>query len=412
MRQSSPIYLQPTFLAKEKIKEKLVYTSAAVYRILNYDNIGLSYNDTSHRLYRSVVLSYPENKIVCFSPPKTHDISVFVKSHPLELDTLALHADEIHVNEIVEGVMINVFYDPRIALWEISTKSGVSGKYSYAARGPRAPVQQEKPPTFLQLFLDALRVPDAESLGEVALFHELPKEMCYSFVLQHPKNKICTSVSEPAVYLVAVYEVTNPTENAPSYVQLVHPHVYQKWNVFQSSTSPIRFPKEVDTKQTLREIICGEISIHRNADSRGIMITDVTSGNMYAIQNVEYMKAFRYRNARDDLFYTFLCFLRLGKVYDYLAYYPVDKKAFLRFSARWNEFVENIYTSYVTKYVYRRPTVIHERYNRHIYKLHHDVYLPSLRCDNTKTKITRAVIRDYMLGYEPSVVLAAMTCPP
>jgi len=417
MRQSSPIYLQPTTLSKDKIKEKLVYTSNAVYRILNYDTVGLSYNDTSHRLYRSVILSYPENEIVCFSPPKTHDVSEFMKTHSLALDTLALdtlalHAEDIHVNELVEGVMINVFYDTRIALWEISTKSAVSGKYSYAAKRSRALPLQENPPTFLQLFLDALRVPDADSLDEVALFRELPKEMCYSFVLQHPKNKICSSVSEPAVYLVAVYRITNPTltETEPSYVQLIHPRVYQNWHVFQTSTNPIRFPNEVDTTQTLHEIVCREISIHRTTDSRGIMITDVTSGNMYAIQNVEYMKAFRYRNARDDLFfYKYICFLRLGKVSDYLAYYPVDKKAFLRFSARWNEFVENIYTSYVTKYVFKRPMAIHERYNRHIYKLHHDVYLPSLRCDNKTQKITRAVIRDYMLGYEPRVVLEAMT---
>ena len=407
MRQSSPIYLQPTSLSKDKIKEKLVYTSNAVYRILNYDTVGLSYNDTSHRVYRSVILSYPENEIVCFSPPKTHDISEFVKSHPLALD-----APDIHVNEIVEGVMINLFYDTRVCAWEISTKSAVSGKYSYKAK---AHMETESQPTFLQLFLDTLRVPDAVSLEEVALFHELPKEMCYSFVLQHPKNKICASVSEPAVYLVAVYRLTNltPAENEPSYVQLIHPHVYQNWNVFQTSTNPIRFPNEVDTTQTLHEIICREMSIHRTTDSRGIMITDVTSGNMYAIQNAEYMKAFRCRNTRDDsFFYKYICFLRLGKVSDYLAYYPVDKKAFHRFSARWNEFVENIYTSYVTKYVFKRPMVIHERYNRHIYKLHHDVYLPSLRADNTTQKITRAVIRDYMLGYEPSVVLAAMTWPP
>lgn len=37
----------------------------------------------------------------------------------------------------------------------------------------------------------------------------LNKQFCYSFVLQHPYNRIVAPISNPQLYLVAVYQIIN-----------------------------------------------------------------------------------------------------------------------------------------------------------------------------------------------------------
>jgi len=396
--QSDPIYLNINAISKDKINEKIVYSEYGVYSILNYGKVGLCYNDISNSLYRSVILSCPEKKIVCYSPPKTKDISMFLKDHPLLFDS-----PRLWVNEIVEGVMINLFYDSRIDRWEISTKSGVSGLYSYN-KDKLSYKKVNYKETFLGLFLEALRASDKDTLNTLELVKHLPKNMCYSFVLQHPKNKICLDIKEPSVYLVAVYLLENP-DNEPSAVKLISPEHYKQWHIFQNSSSVICFPNQINKEKTVNDIICEEMSIQRYVTNRGVMITDLKTGDMYEIQNIEYLKRFKRRNQHSDLLYKFLCILRMDKLKDYLSFYPLDKKAFRRFSLQFGELVSNVYSSYVMKYVVKKPTHIKTAYFKHIYKLHYDIYLPSLRRDKEKKKITMGLVRDYFMSYEPHVLI-------
>ena len=395
VRQSEPIYLNLNAISKDKINEKIVYSEYAVYNILNYEKLGLSYNDVSTSLYRSVITSCPEKKILCYSPPKTKDVSMFMKSTPLLFNDPCLL-----INEIVEGVMINLFYDSRISRWEISTKSGVSGLYSYNKDKILTKNLTSKD-NFLHLFLDALRV---ETLNDIELVKHLPKDMCYSFVLQHPKNKICLDIKEPAVFLVAVYLIKNPI-NEPSYVKLISPESYKNWHIFQNMFNVIRFPNQVDQLKNLNDIICEEMSIQRAVNNRGVMITNLKTGEMYEVPNIEYLKLFKRRNPHNDLLYKYLCILRLNKVNEYLTFYPHDKKAFRRYSVQFEELVVNVYNSYIIKYVVKKHTYIKNIYYKHIYKLHYDIYLPSLRRDKEKRKITMNEVRNYFMKYEPHILM-------
>lgn len=401
---SGPISIDTTTFSKDKINEKIVYSDYAVYSILNYGNLGLSYNDVSNSLYRSVVLSCPERRLLCFSPPKTHDVSEFIKKCPL-----LFGEPDLLINEIVEGVMINLFYEPRSSMWEISTKSGVSGRYSYGIDR-----KTNERPTFLKLFLDTLHASKSDDLNDLELVKHLPKDMCYSFILQHPKNKICLDLSEPALYLAAVYLIEHADK---ARVRLINPRYYKKWPIFQYT--PIRFPEEIDPNKSLNDIVCQEMSIQRNIKNRGVMITRLNTGEMFQIQNIEYLKLFKRRNAHHDLLYKYLCFLHIGKISEYLSFYPLEKKAFRRHAAQFNDFITNVYDSYVLKYVLKKNVRIKETYYKHIYKLHYDVYIPSLKRDvrngpgkgTEKQKITLNVVREYFMKQEPHVLAGNLRSP-
>ena len=60
--------------------------------------------------------------------------------------------------------------------------------------------------TFRYLFLDAINDQQLE-------FEQLDKNYCYSFVLQHPENKIVVPLTEKKIILTNVYEINNSGEN-------------------------------------------------------------------------------------------------------------------------------------------------------------------------------------------------------
>jgi hypothetical protein len=125
---------------------------------------------------RSVI--YKDDKLVCFSPPKSMSYENFHTQFRIE---------DVILEEFVDGVMINVFYDDG---WKLATKSVVGATCTF-----------ESKTTFAEMFADCL---NAEQLT----YDMLNTNYCYSFVMQHPKNVIILTIGQPKLWLVAVYEIT------------------------------------------------------------------------------------------------------------------------------------------------------------------------------------------------------------
>ena len=171
-------------------------TNNSVYKVIRYDKNFLCVDlIPSYGLCRSVILN-SFNQVVGFAPPKSIHAETFIKKYP-ECE----HYGQIEAQEFVEGTMINVFFDSTIGVtgsWEISTRNTVGATSSfYKAAGSK---------TFRQMFMEAA----AESKLDI---NKLEKELCYSFVLQHPENRIVVPFSKPDLYLVGVYKINNKPDN-------------------------------------------------------------------------------------------------------------------------------------------------------------------------------------------------------
>ena len=98
--------------------------------------------------------------------------------------------------------MINVFFDKNVGLlgsWEISTRNIVGAICNFYK-------SSNSNKTFRQMFIEAAMVCNLD-------INNLDKELSYSFVLQHPENKIVIPFSKPDLYLVAVYKIYNGLNN-------------------------------------------------------------------------------------------------------------------------------------------------------------------------------------------------------
>ena len=149
--------------------------------ILCYDKESLHFaNIQTLGLFRSVITD--GEKILSFSPPKSVPFDMFAS-------TMNDAASDLVSMEFCEGTMINLFFNPLVNDWEIATKGTI---------GARCKFYQHHPDTFRFLFLDAMNKMGLE-------FTYFSKDTSYSFVLQHPSNRIVVPFTEPRLQLVNSY---------------------------------------------------------------------------------------------------------------------------------------------------------------------------------------------------------------
>jgi hypothetical protein len=373
----------------DKVLRKYIYTEDAGYFVLNnyrkYIHKYFSAEEQDLSMYRSVVVSNPENKILCFSSPKSMIFPNFIRlyaNYPIE---------KMIINDIIEGVMINLFYDPRLSKWEIATKSGVTGKYQFHNT-------KTKRKTFRRMFLDIFRCGKDEDIKDIAYLENLPKNYCYSFVMQHKENPIISPVEISKLYLVAIYAIED--DNRAIYIPAT---VYEDWCMFKSIRGIVDFPKR-HTIKDYYEIKEKMGSIHNDASFMGVMITNNSTGERAAIYNKTYVDFKDSIKNDPQTQYQYLCICRTNKINSFIAYFPWHKKHIHDFYAIYNDLITNVHKSYVDHYIKKSGTEISLKYWPHIYKLHHEIYLPSLSVSHNIV-IKRPIVKYYFDKMEPRELL-------
>jgi hypothetical protein len=384
------------------INAKSVQTKRATYKMLYYDTKYVCTNDTITQLYRSLVLSPEQNHLLSFSPPKSMDIDEFIKKNP-KMDS------KIWANEFVEGTMINLFYDERIQSWEISTKGSVGGNYWFYRTDYTnlhyVDKTAAKQSTFREMFLDVFRCRDRD-VNEIAFLENLPKYYSYSFVLQHSENHIVLPIKEAKLYLVAVYEISETRATG------IPPCIYEEWDCFFNIRGIIDFPERYNhnnDNMSYEMIRANHCSIQSRYDKVGVMFTNMETGTRASMKNPVYDEVKKLRGNNPNLQYQYLCLLRIGKINDFLKYFPMYKRQFNRFQCEIADFITNVHKSYISQYIHKKNMVpISKKYHVHIWRLHHQIYLPSLSQElnkGSKRIITRYAVKQYFDEMEPRSML-------
>ena len=160
------------------------------YAIVKYDKQKLTPGlINTFGLFRSVILN-SNGEFLSFSPPKSIPYEEFIKKYPKK-------DENIIIEEFVEGTMINVFWNKNVGTtgeWVISTRSNVGGQTSF--------YKSSNTKTFNTMFFEALNEIDFK-------LEQLNPLYCYSFVLQHPENRIVIKFDKPQLYLIGIYYIDN-----------------------------------------------------------------------------------------------------------------------------------------------------------------------------------------------------------
>ena len=394
-------------------------TPSGTFYILKYDRAKLkdSEYETVGR-FRSVVFD-SKGEICCIAPPKMLKLTDEMKSWPVNSEGGHLTAEEL-----VEGMMVNLFYYKGTEKWYVSTKSSV-GEVSFdhiqeamAVEATTAAGATEG--TYQKLNIQEIlrrRICDILSVLPGGL-EAVPKQYCYSFVLQHPKNQIVNVITVPRLYLVAVYEIVRPEGEAAVEVEVAGAAgvsaIRLERDIFSCSFGGTvsRMPSDLTCVADATDAaVSATITPHtvedycrmygsaetRSVSLPGVVFHDRDTGFCYKQRNPKYESVKKRKGMEQKLIAQYLQLRKDRAIDEYLKYHPQHSRVFNTFRERLHEYTLRLYDAYIEHYVKKNAKPLKE-YDRelktHMYKLHYDVFLATMK--EAGTFVTKHTVINYV----------------
>jgi hypothetical protein len=317
--------------------------------------------------YRSVIIN-EAGAVVGFAPPKSIAAETFMATHPIVNENMI-------AEEFVEGTMLNVFFNAGV--WEVATKQTIGANVRFYTNNVD---------TFYTMFLDAM-----QSTG--LTLEMLDKKNSYSFVLQHPKNRIVVPFQNATLYLVAVYQITLVEET----------NMYDIVNVDPSSqvASCVKSPTIYNGWKSYEDFIQRYASINTPYQCLGFIMRDPLTGERAKIRTPVYERVRRLRGNQPKLMYHYLCLRKQGEVGEFLNYFPEHKSAFSMYRNQMHAFTQNIFQYYIQCYM-KKANPLSEfppQYRPHMFNLH-KTYIDVLK--EQHQHITKTAVIAYVNSLHPS----------
>lgn len=321
---------------------------------------------------RSLIFT-TDGEMISFTPPKS------VASSMLETPVF---------EEFVEGTMMSVFYHPTMKTWEIATRSIIGGRNHFYKDTDR----NSNTATFRKMFLDAMTDSKLE-------FEMLSQDYCYTFVVQHPQNRVVVPFSETALYLVGMYRIYNDSD-----VYRIEEMDLQTCN--EPFMKRIRLPQRYEgTMDEIHEKYASEATAYSVV---GVMMRDDVRRSK--MRNPVYERIRRLRGNQPKQQYQYLALRKEGRIREYLKAYPEMRKLCAIWRSQIHSFTNHLHSSYLNVFVFHKTPIqqISYEYRPHVIALH-EKYVHELKSNNEK--ITKTVVMNYVNNLPVPRLMFCMNAP-
>jgi hypothetical protein len=342
------------------------------YKLIKYNKTNLcNDSDSTFGLCRSIIAN-DDDKIICFSPPKSINPETFMQKYPT-LD------NNFIVEEFVEGTMINLFYNKDT--WEISTKSVIGANTRF--------FKTQNNMNFRKMFFEAF--------NKCGLTYDiLNQDYCYSFVLQHPLNRIVVPFIEPSLKLVGVYHIETNVDG-DIIVNLIDKYVYWMLNL---NSSQVQLNDIYETQQY--DLLTQKYASNDTQyNVLGFIVYNKLTGERMKVRNPKYEKIKALRGNQTKLQFQYLSLRTQGNVKEYLKFFPENKRDFSKFRDDVHQFTSTLYTNYRSCYVKKEKPLneFESQFKTHMYHIH-QIFLTKLK--NEHKYITINSVVEYVNSLKPN----------
>ena len=386
--------------------------SSGTFYTLKYDRAKLTEEQYSTiGRFRSVVFD-KDGRVCCVAPSKMLKITDDIMKQPVNSVAGTLTAEEF-----IEGIMANLFWYEEAGAgagagrWLIATKScvnEVSFDHIIEAQGEAAISADTNPisgSTFQKLSVQEVlrrRICEVLSLLPGGL-DSIPKQYCYSLVIQHPKNQIVNIITVPRLYVIAVYQLSkneNENENDNGVgvgVIRINRDIFSSNFGGSVSRMPVGLSciaSDTEASEATEatatftpHTVSDYCRMYASADTQsstlpGIVFVDADTGVCYKARNPKYESVKKRKGMEQKLMAQYLQMRKDHGIDDYLKEHPHHARTFRHFRDRLHDYTQRLYDAYLAHYVKKDAKPLKE-YDRelktHMYKLHYDVYLATMK---------------------------------
>lgn len=321
--------------------------------------------------FRSLIFDRECKRLLSFTPPKS----------------TVIQTDNVTYEEFVEGTMVSVFHDGNT--WEIATRSIVGGRNTFYK-------DQQISKTFRTMFLEAMT-------NDLVEFEMLNEEYCYTFILQHPYNRVVVPFCKTSLYLVAVYEIWNTDDKEIIIKEIPCDKIR---DTHEELCKRVKFPEKYEgTREEIEQKYCSEEAPYNIV---GVMIK---SGNQRdKMRNPVYERVRHLRGNQPKQQYQYLTLRKEGRVHELLKYFPELKKKCSIWRNQVHSFTSSLHTNYLKVFVLHETPLENTPFELrpHIVKLH-EMYIHELKPKDER--VTRHKVIEYVNSLHPSQMLFAINTP-
>lgn len=331
------------------------------YALIRYVK-GESNLSLSHvRAFRSVVWNTETNRPVSVTPFKSMD------GEGIPNDSLANYT----VEEFLDGTLIGMWYNPNTSQWEIHTRSTPGAKCRFYSPDK----------TFADMFYEA-------SFG--LNFAALDTASSYSFVLQHPGNRIVLPVGRPAIRCVqrAILQPDGSFVYGP--IAGLTPPAVRSYPTWTALISDVANPSN---------------------QTQGLVIK-AADGRRWKVRTPFYNRVHRLRGNNARLDYVYLSLWKAHQLEAYLALFKEEKAGANALLTRFKALTNDVFHTYTDVFKARSldRNAIPLRIRPFVYGLHglYKTQTPVGEGRPTIRAIDWAKTRDYMNSRDVPQLLYAL----
>jgi hypothetical protein len=384
-----------------KLTMKNWKTDTGMYSIIKYEKQAFVLTSEDYEnigLLRSAVID-EAGRIVAYSPPKCVYLSQEREKAFNENNVMTKPSDtstnEWYAEEFVEGTMINMFYSEKGGAWEIATKSTVGANVVfYAPKNPKETVEIREKDTFRNMFF--------ETCAKIGFkYEELPKEFMYSFVLQHPKNRIVLPINDAAIYIIGVYSINHDTLDV---MQLSSAGFAEKYGGGGAILRPTQlFADNYSVEGFKKEYA----SMNASYNMMGVVFCNMVTGERTKVRNPMYEMVKNMKGVEQKLQLQYLTLRHGGRVADYLKSYPEYKGDFALFRSQLHGFTRSLHQNYLDCFVFKKRTFSEfpQQYKKFMSGLHKK-YLEELR--EIKGSVTFTYVVEFVNTQSPMLLMYSL----
>ena len=363
-----PCYNLDNITTTHNIRSKKYEFNEHQYDIYNYDRDFVCDDNDCLRLCKSLI--YDKTDLLCMAPPKSISYQKFTQL--FEFDN-----ENIEVSQLIEGTMINMFYNHNVDKWIISTRGAIGGQYFYFRNQYYQDKYNEcRQVSFYDMFMEALQTGQNDELNNLTIMKLFDKGHTYSFVLQHPDNHIVIPIERPKLYLVAIHKLA--IENNIQVCRSIDKSKFINFEFVNILSGIIDVPTIYTDSNSFEDAIDKYSSIQTTPNDVGIVFYHKKMGVRTKFLCDRYITMKTLRGNNPNIQFQYICLRRTNKVKEFLNYFPRYKKLFYKFYTQYRDFMKNIHASYINCYIKKTGKHISNKYMPHIYRIHQECFVPHM----------------------------------